>query len=51
MHRQLIIFAALLFIVAIAIVAIGYATGTGPLGVLSNGISRFGLPTFAASSF
>jgi len=40
MHRQLIIFAALLFIVAIAIVAIGYATGTGPLGVLSNGISR-----------
>lgn len=40
MHRQNLIFAALLIIVAIAIVATGYATGSSPFGVLSRGISR-----------
>ena len=40
MHRQSVIFASLLFIIAIVIVAAGYVTGAGPLGVLSNGISR-----------
>jgi thiol-disulfide isomerase/thioredoxin len=40
MHRQSVIFASLLIIVILTIVAIGYATGSGPLGVLSNGISR-----------
>ena len=40
MHRQSIIFASLLIVVVIVIVAIGYATGSGPLSVLSNGISR-----------
>ena len=40
MHRQSLIFASLLIIVAIAIVATGYATGSSPLGVLSRGISR-----------
>ncbi len=40
MHRQSIIFASLLFIVAVAIVAFGYATGRGPLAVVSAGISR-----------
>lgn len=40
MHRQSIIFASLLIIGAIVIVTIGYATGSGPLGVLSYGISR-----------
>jgi thiol-disulfide isomerase/thioredoxin len=40
MHRQSIIFATLLIVVSIAVVAFGYATGSGPLGVLSNGISR-----------
>jgi len=40
MHRQSIIFASLLMIIFIGIVAAGYVTGAGPLGVLSNGISR-----------
>ncbi len=40
MHRQSIIFGSLLLIVAIAIVAVGYATGRGPLAVVSSGISR-----------
>ena len=40
MHRQNIIFGLLLAIALIAIVATGYATGRGPLGVLSTGISR-----------
>ena len=40
MHRQSIIFAFFLIIVAIVIVAAGYVTGAGPVGVLSNGISR-----------
>ena len=40
MHRQSIIFASLLIIVMLVIVAVGYATGSSPLGVLSNGISR-----------
>ncbi len=40
MHRQSIIFVSLLLVIAFAIVAFGYATGTGPLGVLSRGISR-----------
>ena len=40
MHRQSFIFASLLIIIAAAIVAAGYVTGAGPLGVLSNGISR-----------
>ena len=40
MHRQSIIFASLVMIVAVVIVTAGYVTGAGPLGVLSNGISR-----------
>src|SRR5690349_24607443 len=40
MNRQTIIFASLLVIVAAAIVVAGYVNGTGPLAVLSNGISR-----------
>jgi thiol-disulfide isomerase/thioredoxin len=40
MHRQSIIFASLLITISIVIVAAGYVTGAGPLGVLSNGISR-----------
>jgi len=40
MHRQSIIFASLVIIVAVVILAAGYVTGAGPLGVLSNGISR-----------
>src|SRR5262249_49790406 len=40
MHRQSIIFGSLLLIVLIAIVATGYATGQGPLGVLSMAITR-----------
>jgi len=40
MHRQNITFGALLSIVSIAIIATGYATGRGPLDVISSGISR-----------
>ena len=40
MHRQNIIFGSLLAVVVIAIVATGYATEQGPLGVLSMAISR-----------
>ena len=40
MNRQNIIFAALLVIVATAVVVAGFVNGTGPLAVLSNGISR-----------
>src|SRR5215510_13397521 len=40
MHRQNIIFGSLLLIASIAVIATGYATGQGPLGVLSRGISR-----------
>jgi thiol-disulfide isomerase/thioredoxin len=40
MNRQNIIFAALLVILAVAIVAAGYATGRGPVGVIGMGISR-----------
>ena len=40
MHRQSIIFGSLLLIILVAIVATGYATGQGPLGVLSMAISR-----------
>ena len=40
MHRQSVIFGSLVIIVAVVIVAAGYVTGAGPLGVLSNGISR-----------
>jgi thiol-disulfide isomerase/thioredoxin len=40
MHRQKILFVSLLLILAIAIVAFGYATGQGPLAVVSMGISR-----------
>lgn len=40
MHRQSYIFVSLLIIVAVAIVATGYVTGSSPLGVLSNGVSR-----------
>jgi len=40
MHRQNIIFGTLLVIVLVAVIATGYATGQGPLGVLSRGISR-----------
>ncbi|HEY3579544.1 MAG TPA: redoxin domain-containing protein, partial [Pyrinomonadaceae bacterium] len=40
MNRQNIIFASLLVIVATTIVVAGFVNGTGPLTVLSNGISR-----------
>jgi len=40
MHRQSIIFVSLILIMAVAIVAVGYATGRGPLAVVSDGISR-----------
>lgn len=40
MNRQQIIFVALLLILAVALVAAGYATGRGPLGVISIGITR-----------
>jgi thiol-disulfide isomerase/thioredoxin len=40
MNRQNIIFVSLLLIVLITIVVIGYVNGTGPLSVLSQGISR-----------
>jgi thiol-disulfide isomerase/thioredoxin len=40
MHRQSVIFVSLLLIIAVAIVAVGYATGRGPLAVVSSGISR-----------
>lgn len=40
MHRQSFIFAALLIIITAVIGAAGYVSGAGPLGVLSNGISR-----------
>ena len=40
MHRQSIIFVSLLLIMAAAFVAVGYATGRGPLTVVSEGISR-----------
>src|ERR1041385_4601758 len=40
MNRQNIIFASLLVIVSVTIVVIGYVNGTGPLSVLSQGISR-----------
>jgi thiol-disulfide isomerase/thioredoxin len=40
MNRQNIIFASLLVILAVALVAAGYATGRGPLGVISMAISR-----------
>ena len=40
MHRQNIIFASLLLIVLLAILATGYATGQGPLGVLSMAVTR-----------
>src|SRR5215467_2098170 len=40
MNRQNIIFASLLVIVLVTIVVIGYVNGTGPLSVLSQGISR-----------
>lgn len=40
MNRQNIIFGSLLVILVVALVAAGYATGRGPLGVISNGISR-----------
>ena len=40
MNRQNIIFASLLVIVATAVVVAGFVNGTGPLAVLSNGISR-----------
>ena len=40
MNRQNVIFASLLVVVTITIVVIGYVNGTGPLSVLSQGISR-----------
>lgn len=40
MHRQNAIFVTLILVVAVAIVAVGYATGRGPLAVVSAGISR-----------
>jgi len=40
MNRQNLIFASLLVVVTTTIVVIGYVNGTGPLSVLSQGISR-----------
>jgi thiol-disulfide isomerase/thioredoxin len=40
MNRQLPIFVSLLLILTIALVAAGYATGRGPLGVIGFGVSR-----------
>ena len=40
MNRQNTIFITLLLMVAVSIVAFGYATGRGPLAVVSNGITR-----------
>lgn len=40
MHRQNAIFITLILILAVAIVAVGYATGRGPLAVVSAGITR-----------
>ena len=40
MNRQTIIFISLLMVLAVALVTAGYATGRGPLGVISSGISR-----------
>ena len=40
MHPQSIIFVSLLLILTVSIVAFGYATGRGPLAVVSSGISR-----------
>ena len=40
MHRQSIIFVSLLLIMSVAIVVVGYATGRGPLAVVSEGVSR-----------
>ncbi len=40
MNRQNTIFITLLLIVAVSIVAFGYATGRGPLAVVSDGITR-----------
>ena len=40
MHRQSVIFVSLLLIMAVAIVAVGYATGRGPLAVVSGYVSR-----------
>src|ERR1051325_1657276 len=39
-HRQNTIFGSLILVVSIAIMAAGYVTGRGPLGVISNGILR-----------
>ena len=40
MNRQRIIFVSLLVVLAFVLVAAGYATGRGPLGVISAAISR-----------
>jgi len=40
MHRQSLIFGSLLLVGVIAITAAGYVTGAGPLGLLSNAVSR-----------
>jgi len=40
MNRQNIIFVSLVVVLAVALVTAGYATGRGPLGVISAGISR-----------
>lgn len=40
MHRQNVFVLALLAIVSVAILAVGQATGRGPLGVVSAGIAR-----------
>jgi thiol-disulfide isomerase/thioredoxin len=40
MDRQKIIFGSLVLILTIAILAVGYATGQGPLAVVSMGITR-----------
>jgi len=40
MHRHNIVFAVMLIVVGVAVVATGYAKGWGPLGVLNVTVSR-----------
>ena len=40
MHRQNVFVLTLLAIVSMAVIAVGYTTGRGPLGVISAGIAR-----------
>lgn len=41
MHRQNVLVLVLLVLISTTVITVGYATGRGPLGVLSYGVSRF----------